>query len=295
MIVSKLISTKEFNTMQTYKPYTESKTQKQIIKKKLLAFVVSAYGDAYYRLKEGTKKAIDMMCWFATERGFVYAGDSYLAERYHISDRTIRNVAKVFREKGLILTVYRSSTKHNGRGCPIHIFVNHPHFNHWVDFLQIDNFQADFQAEKSESLCGSKKEDEKKDSTFNLTLKHKNINKRKSCDDLDYHFTPSNVPDTFIKTVKPFFSKAKDIYYFWGRVLLAHNQSNLSYPVEDYINVAIQAFKESVFAYRHNRIKKEFAGYFFGTFRKMLAAEVRRRAISQKEVNPVFCYDFIGA
>lgn len=39
------------------------------------------YGERYLRLKEGTRKAIAMMCWFASERGFFFAqaGSIFLA------------------------------------------------------------------------------------------------------------------------------------------------------------------------------------------------------------------------
>ncbi|MFC3883306.1 transcriptional regulator, partial [Bacillus songklensis] len=205
MAVSKIVSNQEFKQMVSYHPYAENESQKQSMKKTLLARVREAYEDKYYRLKQGTKDAIDMMCWFASERGFVFAGDDYLGDRHDVSDRTIRNVAQKLRKKGLILTVYRRSTKHNGRGCPIHLFVDHPYFDYWTSLLRIE-FQADFQAEKNETPCETKEEPKKNISTYDLTLKTFNKhNKRKEDHFLDSDFVPSYVPERFILAVQPFF------------------------------------------------------------------------------------------
>jgi hypothetical protein len=111
MTVSKIVSNPTFQQMMNYEPCTENEQQQKMMKRQLIKSVIDAYGDTYYRLKEGTRQAIDMMCWLSAERGFVFAGDDYLGDRYDISDRTVRNVAKILRKAGVILTVYRSSTK----------------------------------------------------------------------------------------------------------------------------------------------------------------------------------------
>ncbi|MGM0879131.1 MAG: transcriptional regulator, partial [Bacillota bacterium] len=254
--------------------------------------IQESFGDKYYRLKEGTKQAIDMMCWFAAERGFVFAGDDYLADRHDISDRTVRNVAKELRKMGRIVTVYRKSTKHNGRGCPIHLFVDHPYFKYWTSFLDW-HFQADFQAENAEIASESKDERQKNVSTFNLTNKSFINKKRKeshTC--LNYQYVPSIVPTAFTEAARPFFNDANEIYRLWGKTRLAHKISGLNTPLEDLVDITIQSFNESIFAYKQKRVKKAFTGYFFGTLRSMFAVEKRREVFMQPD-RPTYLYNFL--
>ena len=269
MTVSKIVFNETFKQMISYKPHTENQQQQKSMKRQLIKSVIDAYGDTYYRLKEGTRQAIDMMCWLSAERGFVFAGDDYLGDRYDVSDRTIRNVAKALRKEGVIVTVYRSSTKHNGRGCPIHLFVAHPYFNYWTSLLDLD-FQADFQAEKSENACESKNEEQKKDSTDNLPLrsfKHKNIRKGTR---LDSTFTASYVPKEFVQAVKPFFDDAATIEDFWKSVYLDTRMITHIVDSETITYTAIDAFKQSIRGYKRGKVKTNLVRYFTGTFKKLM-------------------------
>jgi hypothetical protein len=283
MAVSRIVSNQEFKQMESYKLYAENESQQQKEKKRLLKLIQESFGDKYYRLKEGTKQAIDMMCWFSAKRGYVYAGDDYLADRHDISDRTVRNVAKELRKMGRIVTVYRKSTKHNGRGGPIHLFVDHPYFKYWTSFFDL-HFQADFQAENVENPCESKDKERKNNSNYNLTNKSIINKKRKESHTyLDYQYVPSIVPTAFTEAVRPFFNDANEIYRLWGKTRLAHQISGLNTPLEDLVDITVQAFNESIFAYKQKRVKKAFTGYFFGTLRSMFAVEKRRETLNKSE------------
>lgn len=72
---------------------------------------------------------------------------------------------------------------------------------------------------------------------------------------------------------------------------LAHKISCLERPVEDLVSIAVQAFKETVFAYKRNRIKTTFEAYFFGTLRGLFTTE-RRREVQRNKANPLF-YNFL--
>lgn len=298
MKVSKIVSNPEFQHMDNSKTYTKNETQKKTVKNMLLARVKDAYGDTYYNLKQGTRGAIDMMCWFAAERGYVYAGDDYLGERYDIADRTVRRVAKMLRDVGLIVTVYRKAKNNNGRGCPMHLFVAHPFFEKWISFLQIDfrpDVQTDVQTENEEIPCESKDKPVKKIPTYDLTLNtFIKYNKRKEDVFLNSDFVPSYVPEDFILTLQPFFNDAKGIHRLWGKVRLAHKISRLDTPVEELLPLVIQIFKGSVFAYKQNKVKKAFTGYFFGGLRNVFAAEKRRESFQNQSSNPLF-YNFLEA
>jgi hypothetical protein len=232
-----------------------------------------------------------MLCFFAAERGFVYASDQYLGERYEVSDRTVRNVLAMLRKKGLIVTVYRGLSNHNGRGCPMHLFVDHPYFENWNNYLNLDDFREDFQSQNAETACESKEPGTKKISTNNLTINSLNKLRTRSVH-LSAEFTPSIVPEAFKNTVKVFFNDAREIHNLWKKACLANKISGLNVPSEDIMPVILQAFKESIYAFKQNKIKKDFQGYFFGTLRGMLVVEARRKYFSPK--HPLY-YNFLEA
>lgn len=139
MAVSKIVTIREFNQMKDHKAYTENRSQQQSMKLQLLKGVEAAYGERYWRLSEGTRKVIDTLCGFAAKRGFVFLKDESLADRYGISDKTVRNVLKILREAGVIFTVYRRSSKINARTAPVHLFTAHPYYKYWENLLDLDD------------------------------------------------------------------------------------------------------------------------------------------------------------
>lgn len=176
--MSQFVETNQLNQMISYKPYVETKYEKRKVKYELLDHIKEVIGDKWYRFKEGTRQAFDMICFFSTERGFFYAGDDYLAERHNISDRTIRNRFRELEELGQVVKVYRRSSKCNGRGKPIYLFVNHPYFTYWVNLLelQLSDFHTDFHTENAEPPCESKEGGAKKVPTYYLPTKHEKDN-----------------------------------------------------------------------------------------------------------------------
>jgi hypothetical protein len=275
MCEHKILSQDEFRVLQNHKPYAINHTQQQKQKLKLLNSVITAYGDKYYRLKEGTRQAIEMICWFAAEKGYCFASDDYFSERFNVTSKTIRNIFKFFRDSELVQTVYRRSATQNGLGAPIHLFVNYPYFEKWSELLNLVDFQAYFQAKNAETPCESKLEQSKKNSTKYLSF-NKNLFKilRKKVR-LDETFTPKNVPDSFISAVKPFIRDAKEIYTLWGKVLMAYKQFSFVNPVVFYVDTTIDAFKQTVFAHKQRKIQKDFKGYFYGTLKKMFTYQKR--------------------
>jgi hypothetical protein len=142
--MSRLLSQVEYKQMTSYKIYAKNHTQLQTsMKLKLLNSVEEAFGERYWRLKDGTRKAIEFMCQSGAKRGFLNAKDHHLAKRYRISDKTIRNVLKILREAEIILTVYRRAKTQNGRSAPIHLFIHHPYFSHWEELLGLSGFERE--------------------------------------------------------------------------------------------------------------------------------------------------------
>lgn len=209
MTVSRIVTTDEFKKMRSYKVYAENHKEQQSLKRQLLKEVEEAYGERYWRLKEGTRKAIDMLCWFASERGFVFAKDEYLADRYDLSDKTIRNVLKVLRETGVIFTVYRRPSNQNYRTAPVHLFTAHPYYKDWENRLNLHDFQSHFQSEIAETSCESKEKQPQKVPTKYLSFNKHLLKILRKKDRLNSSFTPKNVPGEFVKTATPFFDDAE--------------------------------------------------------------------------------------
>lgn len=101
---------------------------------------------------------------------------------------------------------------------------------------------------------------------------------------LDETFTPKNVPESFIKTVKPFFGQADEIYDLWGKAKLAFNKFKLSHLLEDYVDLVEDAFKQTVFAYKHGKIKKDFIGYFYGALMRMFTYKKRKETFADHPI-----------
>lgn len=160
-----LVDSKVFSQMLSYKPYTDNRSQSKKMKFTLLDDIKDYFSDKWYRLKNGTRSALDMMAFLSAEKGFVYASQLYLGDLYQVSDRTIRRVVKDLEKAGLIYTVYRRHSRGNSKGKPIYLFTQHPYFTYWVKLLNINDLE-DVQEEKLENTDISRSEDQKKVSTY---------------------------------------------------------------------------------------------------------------------------------
>ncbi|MED3882949.1 transcriptional regulator [Priestia megaterium] len=297
MSTTRMLTTEEFDYMKNYHSFIENRSQHQSMKRKLLKEIISLYGERFYRLHEGTRKALDRLCWFAAEKGFCFPGSTYLGKTYEKSKGTIDRHLKELRKQGQIVTVYRRCPRNNGKGNPVHLFVNHPYFNHWIKYLQIDlefDVKADVKAENAESSCESKSKEAKKCSTYNLSLKDFNKYIRNNVNfTLSSEYVPSFIPKAFGDAVKPFFPSADDIYELWGKVRLAYKMSHIDKPLEDLVSISVQSFKETIFAYKKKRIKNTFTAYFFGTLRGKFTIERRREV--QRNSDSVLFYNVLKA
>ncbi|MEB4871351.1 transcriptional regulator [Priestia megaterium] len=297
MGATRMLTTEEFDYMKNYHSFIENRSQHQSMKRKLLKEIINLYGEKFYRLHEGTRKALDRLCWFASEKGFCFPGSTYLGKTYEKSKGTIDRHLKELRKRGQIVTVYRRCPRNNGKGNPVHLFVNHPYFHHWVKYLQLNlesHVETDVEAENAESSCESKSKEAKNCSTYNLSLKDFNKYIRNNENSkLSSEYVPSLVPKTFRDTVRPFFPYADDIYELWGKVRLAYRMSCIDKPLEELVSISVQSFKETIFAYKRKRIKNTFTAYFFGTLRGQFAIERRREV--QRNSNSVLFYNVLKA
>lgn len=104
--------------------------------------------------------------------------------------------------------------------------------------------------------------------TINLSKTNKNqkITKR-SENGLDYSFTSDRVPQSFISTVKYFFSEANQIEEFWRMASLAAYKNNCEQNLNTILETAILSFKQLIRKMKTRVIAKPIA-YFYGILNK---------------------------
>ncbi|WP_192825562.1 helix-turn-helix domain-containing protein [Bacillus pacificus] len=215
-----------------------------------------------YKLKDSERvilvKLSQYSCKFV---GVSYMKNQTLADSVCCSKRTVQRALKRLSELGIITRIEQKRTKTGGYGafiCVINPFECH---------LKLSSCR------EAESPCeDSTEEQTEENKTVIPKANLQELNKR---NDLDVSYlNNSHIPTEFINTVKPFISSAKEVYSLWGKVVLA--QRKYAPDLLDYTEIAIQAFKQSVFAKKMRRIRKGFKGYFWGTLSNMLSVEQRR-------------------
>lgn len=215
-----------------------------------------------YNLKDSERviliKLSQYSCKFV---GVSYMKNQTLADSVGYSKRTVQRTLKRLSELGIITRIEQKRAKSGGYGafiCVINPFECH---------LKLSSCR------EAESPCEDSTEEQTEgNETIIPKANLQELNKR---NELDVSYLDnSHVPTEFINAVKPFIGSAKEVYSLWGKVVLA--QGKYAPDLLDYTEIAIQAFKQSVFAKKMRRIRKDFKGYLFGVLSNMLSVEQRR-------------------
>lgn len=164
---NKKILNADFKYLQATEAYTSSPEKKRQLKYKLLDIIEHAFGDRYRNLKQGTKDALEHMCFLGLDKGYFYATDSYFAKKHSIGKSTVDRTLKFLCEANVMVKRHRTSSKHNGLGNPVYFFVNHPFFSQWDTYFAL-NEKANEKAENPQNPCESKAQAPKKVSTYSL-------------------------------------------------------------------------------------------------------------------------------
>lgn len=213
------IERSEMEIINTYKPCQDLKT----IKKKLTDIVKNTFADKWYQLKENTKEALKKFCLLGNKRGLVFIDPKKLANEFGLSLATLNIYLKKLIQSNMIIKLYRRSTKHNGKGAPVYLFVNHPYFLMWADMLglQVDNskitpsgssipnealiaeIKADLKAENAEIPCGSKdKETFLAPNSLELKENYNNYNKLNDSLNINDSKKDTSKKSSFTKFIK---------------------------------------------------------------------------------------------
>lgn len=215
-----------------------------------------------YKLKDSERAILIKLSQYSCKFvGVSYMKNQTLADSVGYSKRTVQRALKRLSELGIITRIEQKRAKSGGYGafiCVINPFECH---------LKLSSRR------EAEKPCEDSTEKQTKENeTIIPKANLQELNKRNELD-VSY-LANSHIPTEFINTVRPFIGSAKEIYSLWGKVVLA--QRKYAPSLTDSTEIAIQAFKQSVFAKKMRRIRKDFKGYLFGVLAKMFSVEQRR-------------------
>ncbi|MGG5766579.1 helix-turn-helix domain-containing protein [Bacillus wiedmannii] len=210
-----------------------------------------------------------------------------VAAALEISDRTVRRVLKVLEGYDIIVrlkTIRTDGKLRGGNGHNVYVLQKKycvtpyvlPEMSQGQEAItptvsKVSEPKMEEEAESFESHALKEFKNE-----LNVKETSARESKEIELEDLDETFTPENVPNQFRDAVAPYFRSASKIYKLYHRVLIAYKRSKVDKPIEYVIDRAIQAFKETVFAQKSNKIKSTFEGYFYRVIESKLAVERRR-------------------
>lgn len=98
----------------------------------------------------------------------------------------------------------------------------------------------------------------------------------------DRTFLPSFIPSSFITTSQPFIG-VDQILPAWRTVQSAYRQVKLDMPVEAYLNVVIETFKQAVFAYKNGMVRTDLLRYFYGGLMEKFKVVGRKERFESRE------------
>ncbi|MDA1774327.1 helix-turn-helix domain-containing protein [Bacillus cereus] len=209
-----------------------------------------------------------------------------IAEKLEISDRTVRRVLKVLEGFEVITrhkTIRTEGKLRGGNGHNVYVLLKKysvtPNVLPKMSQRQggenpTESKVSDVKLDKETKLSESHPLEELKNE-LNVKETSERASKETKLEDLDETFTPENVPSEFRDVVAPFFKSADKIYKLYHRVIIAYKRSKIDKPIEQVISQAIEAFKETVFAKKANKIKSTFEGYFYRILESKFVAERR--------------------
>lgn len=263
-----------FKQIVQYNPAVTGTAARNHLKMEMLNSIINAIGEKWNRMKHETKSALEYLCFLSIERGFVYAGSQHVSERHDIDSSTVRRYLSFLEKGGCIGRLWRSSSKHNGRGQAVIFFTVHPYYQkYWQEmfFISYDsqpNTQADHVQETSNI--------NENDSLIVSTIYQPNILKdlkERSKETLNSEFTSSRVPIQFTKYVSNFYDDAKTIEELY-KVVKLQTRYLTYYSDQDRLELALYAFRQLIRKIRLDKRKIEnIFGYFWGIVDKMLDQE----------------------
>lgn len=234
-------------------------------------------------LSEGTVKVLKFIWRHSCKvLGVSFAKYDYIADGVEISKRTVIRAINMLEEYRIIKRV--PTKKPNGkRGVNLLVIqavegTSLPDMSPQEVTVPVTPTESDksnninvseptFESEALRKQCSLRESKDQKNSN--------NVRERVSVslESLDYSYTPSHIPQVFRDACKPFLN-AHDIYRMFGVVQSAKRYMKV---LDISMSVIIDAFKQSVFAYKLGKIKKSLFAYFYGTLCNQIAVYQRQQ------------------
>lgn len=222
-----------------------------------------------------------------------------LAELAGKTSRTIHRALNQLEELGIIER-RKTIRRNGGYGHPIIIILPQDVTPDVISDLSHREKETKTDVSTDEQ---PKKEPETKISKTKPLRVNNNNDKRIDDIPLDESFVNKNVPQEFVDQAKIGFD-ALEIENLWKRVEIASRKTN--YFLMNETEVAIEALKETIKAYKRRRIRKTLGGYFYKTtvalmksnieeYECEMAAEQRRKAIREGKVPSLLTFNWLEA
>lgn len=196
------------------------------------------------------------------------------------SDATVRRALRKLTEIGIIEKVGTIREKSGGKGANVYVIrATETTRDKSNDKSPMTNRYGEQNEDRTrnKTLFATSKEDSGKEAQNKLHSN--NVQESGKEDRLDKSFTPGIVPNEFRDLVGRYYNDAERIYHLYQRCVIATNAAGLHVVNEQ---LAIQAFKESVFQRKTGKIRGSFDGYFYGVYFNMAVAEVRRQVMGDE-------------
>jgi hypothetical protein len=244
-----IIEHDRFKLITTYEQAVKGLAARNHLKMEMLNSIITVIGEKWNRMKQDTKSALEYICFLSIERGFAYSGSQHVSERYDIDSSTVRRYLCHLEKEGCIRRIWRSSTKHNGRGQAVIFFTIHPYYQkHWESmFFSDEETQVNTQAEIVQTSTESRENESLIVSTEDKpNIFKKNLNKR---------------TNEFVKYAENFFHSGVEIQEFWKIIRLQTYW--LDYSDQEKSTLGINALKQLI---RQIKLSKRKVKNPFGMF-----------------------------
>jgi hypothetical protein len=263
-----MIEHSTFRQMLSYKPYVSFQADKQKLKNELKQDIINFYSDKFYRLKEGSRDAIDFILFSGCTLGFSYVSQEYLS-KFGVSERTIRRIMSELQSAGLISIAYRRNGCLNMCKKPVYFLTKHPYFYFWKSLIGIDDQYSnllDSQEESDRIVDKSIESDDNQVYNYELTFsQNKELEKDRSENeqipiDNDLDYLPSYIDRTFGTIYKAHFGMdIKRINQLW--TILKQQAYKVNIEPENVSQAGIWSLKQLISQMKIKKIKNIYAYY----------------------------------
>ncbi|RWZ60581.1 helix-turn-helix domain-containing protein [Halobacillus fulvus] len=228
------------------------------------------------KLSEGNMEVLTFIWRHSVKYpGVSFAKIDTIVKETGLSRRTVNRTITRLEKMGLLERV--ETTKPNGkRGCNVLLLLPQEGF-----FLPEDDTASDT-VHDTAAINDPPRADKASPEEIEPETKDKQRIISKECkpvhNPMDVSFLPSFIPSSFITTAQSFLS-VHQIEKAWQTAKLAYRKRKPSGELSDYIDLIVTTFKQSVYAYRTGKVKKEFLGYFYGGMLQVFSNRIHQEVL----------------